>query len=122
MRASALVTLGSPMDMANDGARCECIRAAGGAMRTSAGVSQACLTVAFLFFVFCGLISRSNGEEATARLGIYNPLHAYETRTVDDRFSRLLASWGKEESPSLDVSGDVPFLKSLLKELDVPVS
>jgi hypothetical protein len=55
------------------------------------------------------------------KLGIYNPLHGYDTRPVHDRFTRFLNDWeaGKAE---LDASGDQAFLRSLLKQLEVPVS
>jgi hypothetical protein len=53
--------------------------------------------------------------------GIYNPLHAYFTRTPHDRFSRLQADLasGKRQ---LETSGDLPFLSSLLHELEIPVA
>jgi hypothetical protein len=56
------------------------------------------------------------------RLGIYNPLHGYDTRSVNDRFSRFLATWDSVEKPQLDTSSDLAFLRSLLKDLNVPVS
>src|SRR5215813_13532123 len=60
-------------------------------------------------------------EEAAPKLGVFNPLHGYQTRPVNDRFTRLLAEIdaGKVQ---LDDSGDLPFLGSLLKQLEVPVS
>jgi len=75
--------------------------------------------------VFCLLIAGSvfsRSTSAETRPGIYNPLHEYDTRPVEDRFSRLLAQWDAGGDAKLDYSGDIPFLMSLLKELEVPVS
>src|SRR5262245_21755519 len=74
---------------------------------------------------FCFSISVIAGGAAAAeavRPGIYNPLHEYDTRPVEDRFTGLLAAWDKGEKPEIDTSSDLAFLRSLLKELDVPVS
>src|SRR6185503_11759080 len=64
----------------------------------------------------------SNAYAADSRPGIYNPLHEYDTRPVDDRFTRFLADWDAGRTSDIDLSGDVAFLQSLLKQLDVPVS
>lgn len=75
-----------------------------------------------------GLIALSNflaasgAETVPARPGIYDPLHEYETRAVNDRFSRFLGEWEAGQKAQLDVSSDQAFLRSLLKELEVPVS
>jgi hypothetical protein len=79
-----------------------------------------CPSVVFLLTVLWLLASRATAEET--RPGIYNPLHQYETRAVDDRFSRFLSAWDAGQKPEIDTSGDLAFLRSLLKELDVPVS
>src|SRR5262245_14447328 len=60
-------------------------------------------------------------DKKEVRPGIYNPIHGYDTRPVNDRFSQFLKKWEAGEA-TLDGSGDLPFLQSLLKELDVPVS
>src|SRR6478672_3334545 len=81
-----------------------------------------CSSVVFLFLGLSCLIAGSNVYAADSRPGIYNPLHEYDTRPVDDRFTRFLADWDAERTSDLDLSGDLPFLQSLLKQLDVPVS
>ena len=84
-----------------------------------AALAALCIGLAFA-------LAASGDELTPARPGIYNPLHGYETRDTADRFTALLRSW--EEAPegrsaeTLDTSGDLPFLLSLLKELEVPVS
>jgi hypothetical protein len=79
-----------------------------------------CPSVVFLLTVLCLFVKYAAAEET--RLGIYNPLHEYDTRPVDDRFSRLLTAWDSGQKSEIDTSGDLAFLRSLLKELDVPVS
>jgi hypothetical protein len=74
-----------------------------------------------LFGIAC-LIGAGGGRAADTQPGIYNPLHEYNTRPVDDRFTRFLAAWDAGQTPNIDLSGDLPFLRSLLKELEVPVS
>jgi hypothetical protein len=81
-----------------------------------------CSLVVFLFLALAGLIATSRSIAADSRPGIYNPLHEYETRPVNDRFTRFLAQWDAGRAPDIDLSGDLPFLQSLLKQLDVPVS
>jgi hypothetical protein len=76
--------------------------------------------VVFLL-LFLWLIAHGATADET-RLGIYNPLHEYDTRPVDNRFSRFLSAWDAGQTPQLDTSGDLAYLRSLLKELDVPVS
>jgi hypothetical protein len=67
------------------------------------------------------LAATCRAEDADVRLGIYNPLHGYDTRPVNDRFTRFLKDWEGGKA-TLDTSGELPFLQSLLKELEVPVS
>jgi len=78
--------------------------------------------VVSLFFGIACLASTCGLGAADAPHGIYNPLHEYETRAVDDRFSKFLAAWDQGQTGAIDLSGDLPFLRSLLKELEVPVS
>lgn len=54
-------------------------------------------------------------------LGVEDPIHEYDTRKPQDRFSRLRESViaGKVQ---LDTSGELPFLRSLLDALEIPVS
>jgi hypothetical protein len=74
-----------------------------------------------LFFIVSGFLFQiARAEEA--RLGIYNPLHEYNTRAVDDRFSRFLSAWDAGRKPEIETNDDLAFLRSLLKELEVPVS
>ena len=48
----------------------------------------------FLFVgIACLVASVAVRKRPTPRPGIYNPLHEYDTRAVDDRFSRFLAAW-----------------------------
>ncbi len=81
-----------------------------------------CSSVAF--FVLLGVLMSfaHTAQAADAQLGIYNPLHEYETRPVEDRFTRFLAAWDAGQKPDIDLSGDLPLLHSLLKELEIPVS
>ena len=60
-------------------------------------------------------------EAAETRPGIYNPLHEYDTRPVDDRFYRYLQRLEAGEA-QLDTSDEQAMLLSLLKDLEVPVS
>ena len=68
-----------------------------------------------------GLFFESRIQAAEPRPGIFNPLHEYDTRPVDDRFSRYVASLEAGEV-QLDTSSEQAMLVSLLKELEVPVS
>jgi hypothetical protein len=81
-----------------------------------------CSSVVFLFLGLSWLVAVSGAIAADSRPGIYNPLHEYDTRPVEDRFTRFLAQWDAGQAPGIDLSGDLPFLQSLLKQLDVPVS
>jgi hypothetical protein len=81
-----------------------------------------CSSVVFLCLGISCLVVTSGSEPTETRPGIYNPLHEYDTRTVDDRFTRFLAAWDGRAAPAIDTSGELPFLRSLLKELEVPVS
>jgi len=58
---------------------------------------------------------------AAAPHGIYNPLHGYETEPTHDRFSRLRTAIESGDA-TLDSSGEIPLLLSLLRQLEVPVS
>jgi len=79
-----------------------------------------CPAVVCLLTLISLIADRAPADET--RLGIYNPLHGYDTRAVDNRFSRFLAAWDDGKKPEIDTSDDLAFLRSLLKELDVPVS
>src|SRR5215207_2750140 len=54
-------------------------------------------------------------------LGIDDPLHEYWTKAPQDRFTNLAAELAAG-TRQLDTSGDLPFLRSLLNELQIPVS
>ena len=54
-------------------------------------------------------------------IGIHDPHHGYETRQPLDRFTRLRAALEAGEV-SLDPSGELPLLRSLLAALEVPVT
>jgi hypothetical protein len=54
-------------------------------------------------------------------IGIHDPHHGYETRQPLDRFTRLKAALEAGEV-SLDPSGELPLLRSLLVALEVPVT
>jgi hypothetical protein len=90
------------------------------------GCEQPRSSVVFFFvrcFVIVAIWFASLGfGHADERGGIYNPLHGYETRPAEDRFTRFLKAWDAGESNEIDTSGDLPFLRSLLKELEIPVS
>lgn len=92
-----------------------------GILRSIAWAAEPRPSVVFLLMVLCPFACRATADE-TRRLGIYNSLHGYETRRVEDRFSRFLSAWDSEQKPEIDTSSDLNFLRSLLKELDVPVS
>jgi hypothetical protein len=81
---------------------------------------KSCSSVVLLFIVCFLSFFAARAEEA--RLGIYNPRHEYNTRAVDDRFSRFLSAWDAGQKPEIDTSGDLAFLHSLLNELEVPIS
>ncbi len=68
-----------------------------------------------------GLLSLAASAAEGPPRGIYNPLHGYFTETPSDRFTRLKTelAQGRRE---LDPSGELAFLQSLLRELQVPVS
>jgi hypothetical protein len=99
------------------GALAEC-----GAAPTPRTAARPCSSVVSFFFAIACLVSTGGTGAADSPLGIYNPLHEYETRAVDDRFSRFLTAWDEGPTGAIDLSGDLPFLRSLLKELEVPVS
>ena len=69
-----------------------------------------------LLTLLCAVTAPFNGFA-----GIDDPIHGYWTKKPQDRFSRFHAEW-KAGRRQLDTSGEIPFLKSLLQELDVPVS
>lgn len=91
-----------------------------GVLRWVAWHVSPCPSVVLLLTFFC-LISSSTSADETP-LGIYNPLHGYDTRAVDNRFSRFHSAWAAGQKPDIDPSSDLAFLRSLLKELNVPVS
>lgn len=72
-------------------------------------------------FCLLFLISGVSGFAAEELLGIDNPLHGYWTKTPRDRFSRLKSQLESGQI-QLDTSGELPFLTSVLKELEVPVN
>lgn len=84
------------------------------------GRLRPCSAVVFLFLAIIYLVPREAAAET--KLGIYNPLHQYDTRAVQDRFSRFLPAWQAEQKSEIDTSSDLAFLRSLLKVLEVPVS
>src|SRR5882724_10666738 len=110
------------MDMATHGERRGRTAERIGAARTSFCRVWPCSSVVFLFLGLSSLIAASGANAADLRPGIYNPLHEYDTRPVDDRFTRFLAAWDAGQTPEMDLSGDLPFLQSLLKQLNVPLS
>ena len=58
---------------------------------------------------------------AAEPVGFKNPLHGYETQAPRDRFSRLKPELEAGQL-KLDTSGELPFLRSLLRTLEVPVA
>src|SRR5262245_15937690 len=83
--------------------------------------ARPCSAVVLFLVVVAGLAAPCGAQENQPKLGIYNPLHGYDTRPVNDRFTRFLNDWeaGKAQ---LDAASDLAFLRSLLKQLEVPVS
>jgi hypothetical protein len=75
-----------------------------------------------LLLLLLGVAAMSSARAEEARkFGIYNPIHGYFTTPTSDRFAKLredLAAGRRQ----LDASGELPLLRSLLKELEVPVS
>ena len=92
-----------------------CAPAQGGAAPIPRKYAWPCSSVVSLFFGIACLASTCGLGAADAPHGIYNPLHEYETRAVDDRFSKFLAAWDQGQTGAIDLSGDLPFLRSLLK-------
>lgn len=76
---------------------------------------RALLLVAYL------LLAGLGAPSVAASLGIDDPLHGYYTATPRDRFARFIEDY-RTGARQLDTSGDLPFLRSILKELDVPES
>ncbi len=109
------------MDMAMHCDGRECARATSGVGRIPVVTARPCSSVVSLFILSC-LLATYGARAADTPTGIYNPLHEYETRAVDDRFSRFLGAWDQGRNDAIDLSGDLPFLRSLLKELEVPVT
>src|SRR4051812_31125949 len=97
-------------------------RAMNGDARQSLVPAWPCSLVVFLFFGLASPTPTSGLLAADARPGIYNPVHEYDTRPVHDRFTRFLADWDGGRTSDIDLSGDLPFLESLLKQLEVPVT
>jgi hypothetical protein len=77
--------------------------------------------VVFLLVCIACLAATFQAKAADTRPGVYNPLHEYDTRAVNDRFSQFLTAWEAGQS-EIDLSSDLSFLRDLLQELDVPAS
>lgn len=73
------------------------------------------------FFAAALLLLAVRPFAAADPIGIYAPRHGYDTQLPQDRFSRFEAEW-KAGRQQLDASGELPFLRSLLAALEVPVS
>ena len=70
---------------------------------------------AVLALALAGSLSVSQGA------GIDDPIHGYYEKAPRDRFTKLKAEL-EAGTKALDTSGELPFLQSLLRELQVPVS
>ena len=110
------------MDLAIEGRGRKSSLARRGAVRMLVRCTSLSSPVVILALALISLATTSPARAAETRPGIYNPLHEYETRPVNDRFSQFLAQWDAGQASEIDLSGDLAFLRSLLKELDVPVS
>jgi hypothetical protein len=78
--------------------------------------------LALLVLVACAAGgSPSARARAAEPIGINNPLHGYYTQPPRDRFTRLLADL-ESGRRQLDTSGELPLLRSVLGELEVPVA
>ena len=108
------------MDMAMHGERQYCHQASIGAGREPVISVWPCSSAASLIFGIACLLATGISNAADAQPGIFNPIHGYNTRPVNDRFTRFLAAWDAGQKTGIDTSGDLPFLRSLLKELEVP--
>ncbi len=73
------------MDMAMHGKRRGRVDCTINAARMSIFRVWPCSSVAFLFLVI-GFAGLSDARAADAKPGIYNPVHEYDTRPVEDRF------------------------------------
>ncbi|HEX8312897.1 MAG TPA: hypothetical protein VF614_16355 [Chthoniobacteraceae bacterium] len=78
------------------------------------------MTRHLILATICAALSAS-AADAAGNLGIDDPLHGYYTREPQDRFTRFLADL-EAGRRTLDSSGELPFLTSLLRELEVPIS
>ncbi len=83
--------------------------------------AKRCLTRLLPALLAAGALSLARGASAADLLGVDDPLHGYFSQAPTDRFSRLRAEW-EDGRRALDPSGELPFLRSLLRELEVPVS
>lgn len=82
-----------------------------------------CTAALIGLLIACWFSETASGVEGVVtRPGIYNPLHGYDSRPVNDRFTNWLAQEVDRPTSTLDLSGDLAFLQSLLKALEVPVS
>ena len=73
------------------------------------------------FMVACCALMGSTATRAAEPVGFKNPLHGYDTQAPRDRFSRVKPDL-EAGHLRLDTSGELPFLRSLLHTLEVPVS
>jgi hypothetical protein len=92
------------------------LQAAAGRCFVSPEVSRSLLLAAIFFLLLRALATAEEGAS-----GIYNPLHAYFTQEPNDRFSRLKADLAAGRR-TLETSGELALLQSLLRELEVPVA
>ena len=72
-----------------------------------------------LLMVLASFAGRPTAAEEP--MGIHDPHHGYETRQPLDRFTRVKAAF-EAGQVSLDPSGELPLLRSLLVALEVPVT
>jgi len=91
-----------------------------GARRCWSSITPAAIVVV-LGLLTAGSLLESRIQAAEPRPGIFNPLHEYDTRPVDDRFSRYLANLETGDA-KLDTSNEQAMLVGLLKDLEVPVN
>src|SRR5262245_33060349 len=105
--------LGPPMDMAMYGERQNCDQTSIGAGRKPIISTWSCSSVASLLFGIGCLLATGTSKAADTQPGIFNPIHGYDTRPVNDRFTQFLNAWDSGQKPAIDTSGDLPFLRSL---------
>src|SRR4051794_2363766 len=87
----------------------------GGAVRPRSALTASLLVATAL------VVLSTSAAHAEEPIGIYDPIQGYDTRTPQDRFTRFKSAL-ESGRVTLDPSGELPLLRSLLGALEVPVT